>query len=35
MLPGVGHSPHREAPEMTLKVIADFHAATSPAASQI
>jgi pimeloyl-ACP methyl ester carboxylesterase len=35
MLPSVGHSPHREAPEATLKVIADFAAATLPAANQI
>jgi pimeloyl-ACP methyl ester carboxylesterase len=35
MLPAVGHSPHREAPERTLKVIADFAAATLPAPSQI
>jgi pimeloyl-ACP methyl ester carboxylesterase len=33
MLPGVGHSPHREAPEATLKVIADFAVATGVAAS--
>jgi len=33
MLPGVGHSPHREAAEATLKVIADFTAATLPAAA--
>ncbi|WP_316165037.1 MULTISPECIES: alpha/beta hydrolase [unclassified Bradyrhizobium] len=35
MLPGVGHSPHREAPEATVKTIADFAAATlSSTASQ-
>ena len=33
MLPGVGHSPHREAPEATLRAIADFAAATGVAAS--
>ncbi|MGJ5176100.1 alpha/beta fold hydrolase [Bradyrhizobium oligotrophicum] len=31
MLPKVGHSPHREAPEATLRVIAEFAAATLPA----
>ncbi|CCE10080.1 putative hydrolase (alpha/beta hydrolase superfamily) [Bradyrhizobium sp. STM 3843] len=31
MLPGIGHSPHREAPEATLKTITDFAAATLPA----
>jgi len=35
MLPAVGHSPHREAPEMTLKVIADFATAALPAASKV
>lgn len=30
MLPGVGHSPHREAPEATVKTIVDFAAATLP-----
>jgi pimeloyl-ACP methyl ester carboxylesterase len=35
MLPGVGHSPHREAPEATLQVIADFAAATPPAAASV
>ncbi|WP_407157803.1 alpha/beta fold hydrolase [Bradyrhizobium sp. STM 3557] len=33
MLPGVGHSPHREAGEATLKIIADFAGATLPAAA--
>jgi pimeloyl-ACP methyl ester carboxylesterase len=33
MLPGVGHAPHREAGDATLKVIADFAAATLPAAA--
>jgi pimeloyl-ACP methyl ester carboxylesterase len=33
MLPGVGHSPHREAPDGTLRIIADFAAATLPAMS--
>jgi pimeloyl-ACP methyl ester carboxylesterase len=33
MLPGVGHSPHREAPEPTLKVVAEFAAAVLPAAA--
>ena len=28
MLPGTGHSPHREAPDATLRVIAEFAAAT-------
>ena len=28
MLPGIGHSPHREAPDATLKIIADFATAT-------
>jgi pimeloyl-ACP methyl ester carboxylesterase len=32
MLPGVGHSPHREAAEVTLKVIADFAGAVLPLA---
>ena len=31
MLPKTGHSPHREAPDATLRVIADFAAATLPA----
>jgi pimeloyl-ACP methyl ester carboxylesterase len=31
MLPATGHSPHREAVEATLKVIADFATATLPA----
>jgi pimeloyl-ACP methyl ester carboxylesterase len=35
MLPGVGHSPHREAGDATLKVITDFAAATLPAAASI
>ncbi|CCD89959.1 putative hydrolase (alpha/beta hydrolase superfamily) [Bradyrhizobium sp. ORS 285] len=30
MLPKTGHSPHREAPEATLRVIAEFAAATLP-----
>ncbi|MGJ4927309.1 alpha/beta fold hydrolase [Bradyrhizobium sp. HKCCYLS2038] len=30
MLPRTGHSPHREAPEATLRVIAEFAAATLP-----
>jgi pimeloyl-ACP methyl ester carboxylesterase len=33
MLPGVGHSPHREAPDATLRIVADFAAATLPAAA--
>ncbi|MET0221651.1 MAG: alpha/beta hydrolase [Tardiphaga sp.] len=33
MLPGVGHAPHREAGDATLKVIADLAAATLPAAA--
>lgn len=32
MLPGVGHAPHREAAEATLRTIADFTAALAPAA---
>jgi len=35
MLPGVGHSPHREAPEATLKMIVDFAGAVLPAAAAI
>ena len=35
LLSGVGHSPHREAAEATLKVIADFAAATLPAGAMI
>ncbi|MGJ5035885.1 alpha/beta fold hydrolase [Bradyrhizobium sp. SZCCHNRI1029] len=31
MLPNTGHSPHREAPDATLRVIAEFAAATLPA----
>jgi pimeloyl-ACP methyl ester carboxylesterase len=31
MLPKTGHSPHREAPDATLRVIAEFAAATLPA----
>ena len=31
MLRGTGHSPHREAPEATLRAIAEFAAATLPA----
>jgi len=30
MLPGVGHSPHREAPEATRAIIADFAASALP-----
>jgi pimeloyl-ACP methyl ester carboxylesterase len=33
VLPGVGHSPHREAADATLGIIADFAAATLPAAA--
>jgi pimeloyl-ACP methyl ester carboxylesterase len=33
MLSDVGHSPHREAPEATLQIIADFVAATLPASA--
>jgi pimeloyl-ACP methyl ester carboxylesterase len=35
MLPGVGHSPHREAAEATLNVIRDFAASVLPAAATI
>ena len=35
MLSGVGHSPHREAAEVTLKVIADFAGAVLPLAASI
>ena len=33
MLPGVGHSPHREATDATLKLIADFASAVLPLAA--
>ena len=33
MLPKTGHSPHREAPEATLRVIAEFAAAILPASA--
>ncbi|MGJ5045006.1 MULTISPECIES: alpha/beta hydrolase [unclassified Bradyrhizobium] len=33
MLPNIGHSPHREAPDATLRVIAEFAAATLPASA--
>jgi len=34
MLPKTGHSPHREAPEATLRIVAEFAAATLPALSR-
>jgi pimeloyl-ACP methyl ester carboxylesterase len=34
MLPNTGHSPHREAPEATLQIVAEFAAATLPPLSR-